>query len=61
MPGPVTLEGRAWSGWGSVTRVEVSVDGGASWSDAHLSEPVGTYAWRALEPRRGTRGPASTS
>ena len=45
--GPVTLEGRAWSGWGSVTRVEVSVDGGVSWSDAQLSEPVGTYAWRA--------------
>jgi DMSO/TMAO reductase YedYZ molybdopterin-dependent catalytic subunit len=44
--GPVTLEGRAWSGWGSVIRVEVSVDGGASWSDAQLSEPVGTYAWR---------------
>ena len=44
--GPVVLEGRAWSGWGRVTRVEVSVDGGASWSDAQLSEPVGTYAWR---------------
>ena len=44
--GRVTLEGRAWSGWGSVTRVEVSVDGGASWSDAQLSEPVGRYAWR---------------
>ena len=44
--GPVTLEGRAWSGWGSVVRVEVSVDGGASWSDAQLSEPVGAYAWR---------------
>jgi sulfane dehydrogenase subunit SoxC len=44
--GPVTLQGRAWSGWGSVTRVEVSVDGGASWSDARLSDPVGTHAWR---------------
>jgi hypothetical protein len=44
--GPVTLEGRAWSGWGSVIRVEVSVDGGASWTDARLSEPMGRYAWR---------------
>jgi len=44
--GNVTLEGRAWSGWGSVTRVEVSVNGGASWADAQLSEPVGPYAWR---------------
>ncbi len=45
-PGPVTLEGRAWSGRGSVTRVEVSVDGGTSWSDARLSEPIGRFAWR---------------
>ncbi|MGZ5301889.1 MAG: sulfite oxidase [Actinomycetota bacterium] len=44
--GPVTLEGRAWSGWGTVTRVEVSVDGGASWTEASLSEPVGAHAWR---------------
>jgi DMSO/TMAO reductase YedYZ molybdopterin-dependent catalytic subunit len=44
--GSITLEGRAWSGWGSVARVEISVDGGASWQDAHLSEPVGTHAWR---------------
>jgi sulfane dehydrogenase subunit SoxC len=43
--GVVTLEGRAWSGWGSVSKVEVSVDGGASWIEAHLSEPVGAYAW----------------
>jgi hypothetical protein len=45
--GSITLEGRAWSGWGSVTRVEISVDGGASWVDADLSEPVGMHAWRA--------------
>ncbi len=48
--GPVTLEGRAWSGWGSVIRVEVSVDGGASWSDAQLSEPVGDVRVAALDP-----------
>jgi hypothetical protein len=44
--GSITLEGRAWSGWGSVTRVEISIDGGGSWTDAHLSEPVGEHAWR---------------
>ena len=27
-PGPVRLEGRAWSGWGPIERVEVSIDGG---------------------------------
>lgn len=44
--GPVTLRGRAWSGHGQVTGVEVSVDGGASWEDAALEEPLGEYAWR---------------
>jgi DMSO/TMAO reductase YedYZ molybdopterin-dependent catalytic subunit len=45
-PGPVTLEGRAWSGWSPVARVEVSFDGGASWADAVLDPPVGSHAWR---------------
>jgi sulfane dehydrogenase subunit SoxC len=45
--GVITLEGRAWSGWGSVTRVEVSVDGGEAWTDAGLAEPQGAHAWRA--------------
>jgi DMSO/TMAO reductase YedYZ molybdopterin-dependent catalytic subunit len=44
--GTTTVEGRAWSGWGVVTRVEFSVDGGASWSDADLFPPVGPHAWR---------------
>jgi DMSO/TMAO reductase YedYZ molybdopterin-dependent catalytic subunit len=45
-PGPVALEGRAWSGWGAVERVEVSTDGGASWTDADLDPPAGRWAWR---------------
>jgi sulfane dehydrogenase subunit SoxC len=44
--GFMTVEGRAWSGGGSVTRVEISVDGGATWTDAQLSEPIGRFAWR---------------
>lgn len=44
--GPTTLEGRAWSGSGSVTRVEVSSDGGVSWDDTALETSVGPYAWR---------------
>jgi sulfane dehydrogenase subunit SoxC len=46
-PGTQRLEGRAWSGWGEVTRVQVSVTGGASWYDAELADPVGRYAWRS--------------
>ena len=45
-PGPSTLEGRAWSGWAPVERVEVSVDGGASWADAELGEAPSPFAWR---------------
>lgn len=44
--GPVQLEGRAWSGWGSVTRVEVSTDDGASWAEAELGPEQGAWAWR---------------
>ena len=44
--GSTTLEGRAWSGSGLVTRVEVSADGGASWDDAALEPSAGPYAWR---------------
>lgn len=44
--GTVPLEGRAWSGWSDVVRVEVSTDGGASWRDAELGPPLGPHAWR---------------
>ena len=57
--GPCRLEGRAWSGWAPIERVEVSVDGGHSWDDARLGEPVGPHAWRAWshdwEPERPGR------
>jgi sulfane dehydrogenase subunit SoxC len=45
-PGPCTLRGRAWSGWGQVERVEVSTDGGASWAAAALDRPLSEAAWR---------------
>jgi sulfane dehydrogenase subunit SoxC len=34
------VSGLAWTGRGRITRVEVSVDGGTSWHDATLHEPV---------------------
>ncbi|MGH3362058.1 MAG: sulfite oxidase [Nocardioides sp.] len=45
-PGRVLLEGRAWSGWGPVERVEVSTDDGATWSRADLGAEAGRWAWR---------------
>lgn len=44
--GPVTLTGKAWSGRTDVSRVEVSVDGGATWCEAQLGESASPYAWR---------------
>jgi sulfane dehydrogenase subunit SoxC len=48
--GPVKLTGRAW-GAASISRVEVSCDGGASWNVARLdsSERQGKYAWQRFE------------
>ena len=43
--GPVTLTGRAWAGRLNVSRVEVSVDSGSTWSEAQLDEPISPYAW----------------
>jgi DMSO/TMAO reductase YedYZ molybdopterin-dependent catalytic subunit len=45
--GSYTLEGRAWSGYAPIERVEVSVDGGRSWRDAELGrDALGRWAWR---------------
>jgi len=44
--GPCTLRGRAWSGWGPVERVEVSTDGGRTWSDAELGDELSPWSWR---------------
>lgn len=53
VPGFHEIRGLAWSGRGTVTRVEVSVDGGRLWTDARLHGPVlplchtrFTLAWR---------------
>ena len=40
------ITGRAWAGPASIARVEFSGDGGATWVDAELDEPVGRWAWR---------------
>jgi sulfane dehydrogenase subunit SoxC len=44
---PVTMEGRAWSGWGPIERVEVSADGGLTWHRAALGDAPSAHAWRA--------------
>jgi sulfane dehydrogenase subunit SoxC len=44
--GPTTLVGRAWSGHGPVTHVEVSTDGGGTWRDATVEPPPDPHAWQ---------------
>ncbi len=46
-PGPVEVRGYAFAGGErSVERVDVSLDGGARWSQAELLEDLGRWAWR---------------
>jgi DMSO/TMAO reductase YedYZ molybdopterin-dependent catalytic subunit len=44
--GRCVLTGRAWSGWGAIERVEVSVDGGDTWHDARLEAQEDERTWR---------------
>ena len=43
--GRQTLTGRSWSGTGSIRAVDVSVDGGATWTPARLTGPNPPQAW----------------
>jgi len=58
-PGFYEISGLAWSGLGKVARVEVTADGGASWRDAALQEPVMSKCLtRFRVPWRWDSGPA---
>ncbi len=39
------ISGIAWDGRGKIARVEVTVDGGKTWKDATIQEPVFSKAW----------------
>jgi sulfane dehydrogenase subunit SoxC len=39
------IEGRAWSGWGPIARVEVSGDGGSTWADAAVTPRSTPFDW----------------
>jgi len=44
--GPCTVRGKAWSGQGPVTKVEVSLTGEGEWHEAQLEPPTGPYHWQ---------------
>jgi sulfane dehydrogenase subunit SoxC len=63
-PGVYELTGIAWSGRGRITRVEITIDGGASWVPAELQLPVlpkahtrfrWTWKWDGRETRFASR------
>jgi DMSO/TMAO reductase YedYZ molybdopterin-dependent catalytic subunit len=45
-PGKVAVHGAAWAGEGDIVKVEVSTDGGVTWSSASLGHDQAHYAWR---------------
>lgn len=46
---PVRVVGYAWTGSGTIRSVDLSADGGASWSPAQLVGPEAPGAWRLWE------------
>ena len=53
--GPQTLTGYAWSGFGGITRVDVSTDGGATWEPAEIVASGGRLSWCRFEHRWDAR------
>jgi hypothetical protein len=46
VPGPVTIQGVAWTGEGRIVSVEVSLDEGRTWEQARLIGEDQPYGWR---------------
>jgi DMSO/TMAO reductase YedYZ molybdopterin-dependent catalytic subunit len=44
--GRYTVRGKAWSGTGPVTRVDISLTGEGEWLPAQLEPPAGPYQWQ---------------
>ena len=44
--GTYTVRGKAWSGTGPVTRVDISLTGEGDWHPARLEPPQGPYQWQ---------------
>lgn len=47
--GRIAVGGFAWAGENDVTKVDVSIDNGATWQAARLSGEQAKYAWRRFE------------
>ena len=47
--GDYVVSGAAWSGESDITRIEVSTDGGETWTDARVTVPRSGYSWTRWE------------
>src|SRR5215213_442343 len=57
--GQHTIAGYAWSGYGGITKVEVSTDGGATWNEAPITLEAGRLSWVRFDyPWTAIAGPA---
>lgn len=57
--GPQTIYGYAWSGYGAITTVDVSTDGGQTWQEAAITHNGGRRSWVRFEHRwKATTGTA---
>ena len=54
---PCRLFGRAWSGQGPVTAVEISADAGGTWQPAAVDPPPAPHAWQAWHAQWQPEGP----
>jgi DMSO/TMAO reductase YedYZ molybdopterin-dependent catalytic subunit len=44
--GEHAIRGLAWSGEGAITRIELSVDGGTTWREAHIEYSPDRWLWK---------------
>ena len=56
----VSIGGIAWDGGYSIREVEVSADGGKSWSTATLGQDIGRYAFRIFNFDFTTKAPGKS-
>jgi sulfite oxidase len=45
-PGRIAIHGAAWAGEAGIAKVEISTDGGATWTTANFAQERARYAWR---------------
>ena len=45
---PLGIRGKAWSGFGNIAKVEVSIDFGTTWSTTELAPAKNRFAWQSF-------------